>query len=202
MGTGKMIGLAILAFVAILGLSTCGSYMKLVSSDETINGRSGDVRVQEQKRFDLVPNLVSTVEGAANFERGTLTEVTEMRAKVGQLIQLDAEALADPENQKRLVEASQQLSSALSRLIAVAESYPDLKAVQAYLTLQTQLEGIEDRIAYARSQVQEATVTYNTERRSPFGLLVSAMMGFKERPYFEAAPGSSTPPTVNFNTTN
>lgn len=203
MSLWKTIGLGALAAIAIFGLATCGSYNGLVQGDETINGKSGEVRVEEQKRFDLVPQLVEVVESAANFERGTITEVTEARAKVGQLIQLDPATLADPEMQKQLVEASEKLSSGLSKLIAVAENYPQLKSVEGFATLQTQLEGIENRIAYARKTVQEATVKYNADRRFfPTGVLASALGNFKERPYFEATAGSSAPPVVDINIGN
>lgn len=197
-----MIGLLVIGgFVAILGLGTMGTYNDLVGKDEAVGVTMGTVRTQEQRRYDLIPNLVRTVEARAGFERGTLTELTAARSRVGQMLQIDAAELArDPDLQRQFLEAQQQMSGALSRLLVTVEAYPDLRANEGFQTLQTQLEGTENRIQVARGDVQTAVGAYNrTQRSFPFGMIASMFGGFERRDYFEATAGSENAPTVEFN---
>lgn len=188
------------AFVAA-ALMLNGTYNDLVRHDENVGAKMGAVQAQEQRRFDLIPNLVHTVEASANYERGVLTEVTQARAHMGDLLKANPSEIAhNPELQKQFFEAQQQMSGALSRFMVTVEAYPALKATEGFLTLQAQLEGTENRIATARRDVQEATSLYNSTRRSfPFGTLASVLGGFKEISYFQSVKGSENPPVVQFN---
>ena len=152
-----------------------------------------------QRRADLIPNLVNTVAGAANFEKSTLEAVTNARASVGR-VQLDpSKAPADAAELEKFQAAQGQLSNALSRLLVVSENYPDLKANQNFQQLQAQLEGTENRISVERGNFNEAVQTYNiTVRRFPTNLF-AGMLGFPPRPFFNAQPGAETAPPVNFN---
>jgi LemA protein len=152
-----------------------------------------------QRRADLIPNLVASVRGAANFERGTLTDVVEARARVGQVnAQATSEILNDPQKFAQFQQAQDQLSSALSRLLVVVERYPELRAVQGFQDLMVQLEGTENRIATERRRFNEVAQDYNTRvRRFPTNLFAN-IFGFQPRPYFTSQPGAETPPKVDF----
>ena len=154
-----------------------------------------------QRRADLIPNLVASVKGAANFEQTTLNQVIEARSRVGQMSpQASAEILNDPAKFAQYQKAQDGLSSALSRLMVVVEQYPQLQAVQAFRDLMTQLEGTENRVAVERRSFNQVAQDYNTRiRRFPAALFAS-MMGFQPKPYFQAAPGAETAPKVDFGT--
>lgn len=191
----KLLSLAFLILI-VSSLTGCG-YNSLVEQDEKVNQAWAQVENQYQRRADLIPNLVKTVQGYADFEKGVLTEVTEMRSKVGQ-IKLSTDDLADEEKFKQFQDAQDKLSGALSRLLVVAENYPQLKANENFLQLQSQLEGTENRIAVERKKFNEAVQEYNTSVRKFPTLITAKFMGFKEKQYFKSAPGTDKAPDVNF----
>jgi len=192
----------VIAGALLLGvLLTVGSYNSLVSLDQGVQAQWGQVENVYQRRADLVPNLVQTVKGAANFERETLIAVTEARAQVGKITP-DAlkNVTNDPEAFARFEKAQGQLSSALSRLLVVAEKYPELKATENFRDLQAQLEGTENRIAVERMRFNEAARAFNTKRDSFPTVILAGFFGdrFREKTYFQAEPGSRTAPAVSF----
>lgn len=183
-------------FTSIFFVSGCG-YNTLVQLDENVNQAWSQVENQYQRRADLIPNLVNTVKGYAEFEKGVLTEVTEMRSKVGQ-IKLSAEDLSDEQKFKEFQDAQDKLSGALSRLLVVVENYPQLKANENFLALQTQLEGTENRISVERKKFNEAVQEYNTKIRTFPALITAKLFGFREKQYFKSVPGTEKAPDVNF----
>ena len=196
-----VIGLAILGIVVVVGLILVawgvGVYNTLVSSDEAVKSAWSQVENQYQRRYDLVPNLVETVKGFAKQEREVLENVTAARSRVGQLT-VTPEVLTNPQAFARFREAQDGLSSALSRLMSVVENYPQLKSNENFLTLQSQLEGTENRIAVARNRFNEQVREYNTRIRRFPGSLIAGMTGFSEAQYFEAAAGAEQAPQVKF----
>src|SRR5689334_12896402 len=199
MGTGTKIALgvigAIVLVVLIFGASIASTYNSLVALDQAAQSQWGQVENVYQRRADLVPNLVATVKGAANFEKSTLTAVTEARARVGQVSPQATQKLADdPAAFQRFQQAQDGLSSALSRLLVVSERYPDLKATAAFRDLQAQLEGTENRIAVARMRFNEAAQAFNSARDSFPTVIVAGMAGkrFAEKAYFKAQAGAAT----------
>jgi LemA protein len=184
--------------VIIAAVSAIGTYNSLVSLDQKVQSQWGQVENVYQRRADLIPNLVETVKGAAEFEKSTFTAVTEARAKVGQ-VQVSADKLS-PETFAKFQEAQDGLSSALSRLLVVVEKYPDLKATENFQTLQAQLEGTENRIAVERMRFNEAAQAFNTKRMSFPTVLIAGFFGarFNEKPYFKSQPGAETAPKVKF----
>jgi len=194
---GVLVILAVFAIVCALALM--GSYNGLVKSQQAVDSQWAQVQNVYQRRSDLIPNLVNTVQGAANFEKSTLTEITNARASVGR-VQLDPnKAPTDAKQLEEFQAAQGQLSNALSRLLVVVERYPELKANQNFLTLQAQLEGTENRIAVERNKFNEVVQSYNTRVRSFPMNFIAGMFGFAPRPYFTAQPGAEKAPTVNFN---
>lgn len=193
--------IAAVVVVLILGMFLVGTYNGLVGSQQAVEGQWAQVQNVYQRRADLIPNLVASVKGAANFEQTTLNQVIEARSRVGQLSpQASAEILNDPAKFARYQQAQDSLSSALSRLMVVVEQYPQLQAVQAFRDLMTQLEGTENRVAVERRTFNQVAQEYNTKvRRFPAALFAS-MMGFQPKPYFQAAPGAETAPKVDFGT--
>lgn len=183
----------ILGLLVIVGIT---SYNGLVSSRESVNKAWANVETQYQRRSDLIPNLVNTVKGAADFEKSTLEAVTEARSKATS-IQIDPNNIT-PEKLAEFQAAQAQVSGALGRLLAVAENYPQLKAVQNFSDLQVALEGTENRITEARRQYNEAAQGYNTGRARFPRVIFASLFGFKERPYFEADKGAEKAPTVKF----
>ncbi len=181
----------------VLFLTSGCSYNTLVQMDENVNQAWSQVENQYQRRADLIPNLVNTVKGYAEFEKGVLTEVTELRSKVGQM-KLTADDLSDEQKFKEFQEAQDKLSGALSRLLVVVENYPQLKANENFLALQTQLEGTENRISVERKKFNEAVQEYNTKIRSFPALITAKLFGFKEKQYFKSAPGTEKVPDVKF----
>jgi LemA protein len=193
--------LVVVIIVGILGLGLLlgiGAYNRLVGLSQAVSSQWAQVENVYQRRADLVPNLVATVQGAANFEKTTLQAVTDARASVGKLAAPGADVLNDPEAFARWQQAQSALSGALSRLLAVAEAYPDLKATAAFRDLQAQLEGTENRIAVERRRFNEVAQDYNTARQRIPTNLVAGLAGFREKPYFKAEAGSEKPPQVKF----
>lgn len=189
------------SFVAILlGLtvSACG-YNRIPTAEEQAKAKWADVQNNYQRRADLIPNLVATVQGYAKQEREVLTAVVEARAKATQ-IKIDVSQLTDPEKLKQFQDAQNQLSGALGRLLAVSENYPDLKSNQNFLALQSQLEGTENRIAVARRDYIEAVRVYNTELKTFPGILWAATFFRANKPMaeFTAGEAAQTPPQVKF----
>jgi LemA protein len=196
MKTGRIV-LIIVAFILVIFLfKGCNGYNNLVTMREQVNREWANVENQYQRRADLIPNLVSTVKGYASHEQETFTKVTEARSKATS-VTIDAANMTE-EDMKRFQAAQGEVSSALSRLLAVAEAYPDLKANQNFLELQSQLEGTENRIAVERRKFNETATTYNTALRRFPTILYAGMLGFKERPYFQAEAGSQVAPKVEF----
>ena len=193
--------LGIGAAVLLAIMLTVGSYNSLVALDQGVQSQWAQVENVYQRRADLVPNLVATVKGAANFEKDTFIAVTEARAQVGK-VSGDAlkNATNDPEAFQRFEKAQSQLSSALSRLLVVAENYPDLKATANFRDLQVQLEGTENRIAVERMRFNDAAREFNTKRNSFPTMILAGFFGdrFHEKTYFQAEPGSQAAPKVSF----
>ncbi len=185
-----------LVVLGMIFLWVQGTYNGLVSSQEDVNRAWADVQSTYQRRADLIPNLVETVKGYAAHEREVLTGVADARSRVGQMV-VSAENLT-PEALRNFQAAQQQLSGALTRLLAVAEQYPDLKANQNFLDLQTQLEGTENRINVARSRFNESAQGYNTRRRRFPAIVIANLLGFGLKPYFEAEAGAERAPKVSF----
>ena len=186
---------AILVIVGAMSLSSC-SYNSMVQLDENVKGKWGQVQTQYQRRSDLIPNLVATVKGAADFEKSTLTAVIEARAKATS-VQVDPTKLT-PESIQQFQAAQGQLSSALGRLLAVSENYPQLRANESFMGLQAQLEGTENRITVARKDFNDAVQEYNTKIRKFPANLTAKMFGFTEKGYFQAEAGSDKAPKVQF----
>jgi LemA protein len=190
----------ILLFIVIIGaLALGGIYNRLVRLQQSVDQSWAQVQNVYQRRADLIPNLVNTVSGAANFEKSTIVEVTNARASVGR-VQIDPnKAPTDAAQLEQFQAAQGQLSNALSRLLVVVERYPELKANQNFLSLQAQLEGTENRISVERGNFNTAVQNYNTAVRSVPANFVAGMFGFAPRPFFAAQPGAEKPPPVNFN---
>ena len=190
----------ILVLAAILAVVVGGTYNSLNTLDQGVRAQWSQVENVYQRRADLIPNLVETVKGAASFEKDTFTQVAEARSKVGQ-ISADAlkNVLNDPQAFERFQQAQSGLSSALSRLMAVAEQYPDLKANASFRELQSQLEGSENRIAVERKRFNETAQAFNTKRNSvPTVFIAGFFSRFAEKPYFKAAEGADKAPQVKF----
>jgi LemA protein len=194
-------GLVVLAVVALAALGAVGWFVSvnndLVAKDQAVREAWAQVQNVYQRRADLIPNLVETVKGFAAQERQVLEEVTRARASASS-IQVTPELLNDPAALRRFQEAQSQLGSALSRLLVTVERYPELKSNQNFLALQSQLEGTENRIAVERRRFNEAVREYNTAVRRFPASFVASLRGFRERPFFEATPGSQVPPPVKF----
>lgn len=191
--TWVVVGSLVAFAVIVLGWFTSVNN-RLVSLDEGVKASWSQVENVYQRRADLIPNLVSTVKGYAKHEQSVLTDVTRARAQVGQ-IQVKANSA---EELKKFDQAQGQLGSALSRLMVVAERYPDLKANANFSELQSQLEGTENRISVERRNFNEAAKEFNTYQRQFPQTIVAGFRGFKERAYFESSPGSDQAPKVEF----
>jgi LemA protein len=186
----------VLILVVVLVFAGCGSYNNLVGQDETVKNAWNKVQSDYQRRADLIPNLVNTVKGEANFERGTLNDVINARARATSM-QINPDNLTD-ENIQKFQQAQTQLSGSLSRLLVTVEQYPNLRANDAFRNLQTQLEGTENRIKVSRNDFNDAVQTYNTKVRSFPTNIFAGIMGFKPRTGFTADPGSERAPNVDF----
>ena len=195
LGCGAVVvGLLLIAIV--VGIGGCGTYNRIVSLQQGTESAWAQVENQYKRRTDLIPNLVQTVQGAANFERTTLNEVIQARASATQ-VKVDP-ANITPAQLQEFEKAQGQLSSALSRLLVTVERYPELKANANFRDLQAQIEGTENRIAVERQKFNTAVQTYNTAIRQIPGSLVARFGGFAPKPYFSAPAGAENPPPVNF----
>ncbi len=189
---GGLVLVGIIVFFSVMSM-----YNSLVALDQDVTAKWAQVENVYQRRADLVPNLVNTVKGYAAHEREVLEAVTESRSKVGS-IRITGEMLNNPAELARFQQAQDGLSSALSRLLLVVERYPDLKANQNFLELQSQLEGTENRIAVERKRFNESAQAYNTRIKQVPANIIAGIFNFKEKAYFEAAPGSERAPVVDF----
>lgn len=185
-----------MGLVALLGIGGCNSYNGLVSKDVAVKKAWAQVENVYQRRMDLIPNLVNTVKGAANFEQGTLEKVTQARANATSM-KIDPSNLS-PEQIQKFQSAQGELTSALGRLIAISEAYPELKATQNFSELQSQLEGTEDRIAVERNRFNELVGDYNTTVRSFPSIIFAGMFGFTQKGFFEADKGAEKASEVKF----
>jgi len=186
--------------VVILGFVGCGatsSYNSLVQTDEQVREAWSNLQAAYQRRADLIPNLVETVQGAADFEQETLTSVTEARAKATS-VQVDAGDLDDPQKIQQFQQAQSALGKSLGRLLAVSENYPKLQATQRFSDLQAQLEGTENRITVARRDYNNTVRQYNTQVRSFPTVIFAGLMGFEPKTPFEAETGADQAPDVDF----
>jgi LemA protein len=185
--------------VVIVGMWVSGTYNRLVTLDQAVQSQWAQVESVYQRRADLIPNLVATVKGAANFEKSTYVAVAEARSKVGQL-NLGSGVPNDPAAFAKFTAAQDALSSALSHLLAVVENYPDLKASQNFLDLQAQLEGSENRIAVERMRFNKTAQTFNTARDTFPTNIIAGFFGsrFNEKTYFTSQPGAENAPQVKF----
>ncbi|MBK7096764.1 MAG: LemA family protein [Saprospiraceae bacterium] len=188
--------IVLIIFALILFFGGCNAYNGLVDKQQNVENTWAKVQSAYQRRADLIPNLVNTVKGYADFEKSTLTEVVNARAKATS-VNIDANNM-NAESLKQFQDAQGGLTSALSRLLVTVEKYPDLKANQNFLELQSQLEGTENRIKVARDEFNESVKTYNVKVKKFPNNLFAGVFGFKSRPYFEADKGSDKAPEVKF----
>ncbi len=196
MKTGWIVVIAILAVIGFSIMGIIGSYNGLVSKQESVDSQWAQVENVYQRRADLIPNLVKTVKGYAEFEKSTLIGTIEQRANATKM-SIDPKNLT-PEMLQKFQDNQQGLSSALGKLMVVVEKYPDLKANQNFLELQSQLEGTENRISVERMNFNNVAKEYNTSRRGFPTIMIANMFGFTEKPYFKSEVGSNKPPEVNF----
>ncbi|MDO4430965.1 MAG: LemA family protein [Lonepinella koalarum] len=189
--------LVIILIAVVAGFTLMSSYNGLVKAEEEINSVWANVETQYQHRSDLIPNLVNTVKGQANFEKETLTGVIEARSKATQT-KIDPSNLTE-EQLEQFQQNQNQVGSALSRLLVSVERYPDLKSHEGFMTLQAQLEGMENRINVARHKFNLAAKEYNAKVRTFPTKLAAIILGFKEKPYFKSTAGAENAPQVNFN---
>jgi LemA protein len=190
--------LIILGVIVVIILAAVGSYNGLIGSSQAVDASWAQVQNVYQRRADLIPNLVQTVQGAANFEKSTIVQVTEARASVGKMTINQNQAPADAAQLAEFQKAQGQLGTALSRLLVVAENYPDLKASANFRDLQAQLEGTENRITVERGRFNSVVQDYNTKVRSLPPVFFAGLLGFQPKPYFQATAGAETAPAVKF----
>lgn len=192
-------GIALVLVAILCGVWAMGQYNGLVGAEQDVAKQWSQVESVYQRRADLIPNLVATVKGAANFEQETLTKVVEARAKVGQMT-VGADVLNDPGKFAQFQQAQDELSGALSRLMVVVERYPELKAVANFTDLQHQLEGTENRITVERQRFNEVAKGYNTMLKTVPRAWFVKLLGwhFQEKPYFQAQQGAAEAPKVQF----
>lgn len=198
----KILGVFFLVLVVGVlgvGIGGCTTYNGLVTARQGVDQAWAQVETVYQRRADLIPNLVATVSGNANFERSTLQAVTEARASVGQVKLPSGQSPDSPESLRKFQAAQDSLGSALSRLLVVAERYPDLKASQGFRDLQVQLEGTENRITVERQRFNEMVGGYNTRVQRFPTLILARLFNFQPKPYFAADPGAEKAPKVEFN---
>src|SRR5262249_2306915 len=199
MKRGTLIGVVVVGLLVVLGGSCVMSYNRLVALDQSVQAQWGQVENVYQRRADLIPNLVETVKGAANFEKETLIAVTEARAKVGQ-VSVGRDVVNDPAPFQKFQQAQDGLSGALSRLLVVAEKYPELTATAGFRDLQAQLEGAENRVTTERMRFNEAAQAFNTKRNSFPTVLIAGLFGskFNEKHFSPARAGADQAPKVKF----
>lgn len=197
----KKIGCIVALGIGIVGLALvgwgAGVYNRLVTQSVAVDGAWANVESAYQRRMDLIPNLVETVKGSASFEQTTLSQVVEARAKATQIV-LTPELANDPERFRQFQESQRALSGALGRLLATVEAYPDLKASQSFLELQSQLESTENRINVERRRFNEAVGAYNTAVKRFPAAMIAGMFGFGAKAFFEADSGAEAAPKVKF----
>ncbi len=191
--------LIVVGIIVILLLSFAASYNRLVSLSQGVNSQWAQVQNVYQRRADLIPNLVQTVQGSANFEKSTLEAVTEARASVGKVTIDASNAPTDAATLQQYQAAQGQLSNALSHLLAISEAYPDLKSSQNFRDLQAQLEGTENRISVERGRFNDVVQEYDTKVHSFPSAITASMFGFTDKPYFAAVASAASAPSVNFN---
>ena len=197
MKTGLIV-IGVIVLIVVIGFATLfGVYNGFVTADQAVSEKWAQVQNVYQRRADLIPNLVETVKGFAAQEKSVLEAVTQARASAGS-IKATPELLNDPAAFKKFQDAQNQLSGALSRLLVTVERYPELKSNANFLALQSQLEGTENRITVERQRFNEAVRDFNTKIKVMPGALVARLMGFKEKAFFEAAPGTEAVPKVKF----
>ena len=198
----KMAALGCLGLVLLIGVIVffvgVRGYNRMNTLSNDVNGKWAQVQTQYQRRSDLIPNLVQTVEGSANFEKSTLTAVIDARAKATSVTIDPSHAPTDPNQLAAYQQAQQQLGSSLSRLLVTVEKYPDIKSTAAFQQLQAQIEGTENRIAVARQDFNNSTQAYNTARRAFPMVLVAGMLGYQEKPFFKADEAAQSAPPVRF----
>jgi LemA protein len=194
----KIVALSVVGLIVILLLTLVGTYNHLVSLSQGVNSQWAQVQNVYQRRADLIPNLVQTVQGSANFEKSTVEAVTNARASVGRVTIDASKAPDDAAKLEEFQKAQGELSGALSRLLVVSEAYPDLKSSQNFRDLQAQLEGTENRISVERGRFNDDVQAYDTSIHSFPAAITASMFGFKDKPYFAAVPTATTAPTVNF----
>ncbi|HTE12321.1 MAG TPA: LemA family protein [Chitinophagaceae bacterium] len=187
--------IVILALVLVLGGCGCNSYNGLVGADQSVKNASGNVEAQYQRRTDLYSSVIKTIEGSANFEKSTLKEVIEARAKATS-VNID---INDPESLAKYQAAQGQLQSAFGRLMAVAEAYPDIKTTKSFQDFQTQIEGTENRINIARQDFNKTVNDYNLKVKTFPNNIFAGFFHFTEKGYFKSDPGSEKAPDVQFN---
>jgi LemA protein len=190
---GVLVVIALILLVPLIGL-----YNGLVQSSAGVDTAWAQVQTQYQRRADLIPNLVRTVEGAANFERSTLTDVVNARANATKVTVDLSKAPTDPQQLQRFQQAQDALSGSLGRLLAVSENYPDLKANSNFRDLQAQIEGTENRIAVARGDFNRTAQGYNVKVKSFPAMLFAGLMGFQAKPFFQSVAGAENAPNVSF----
>ena len=197
MQSRSLVTLAVIVGILLLALvGGCNSYNRFVTQEERVENAWSKVESAYQARADLVPNLVNTVKGSAEFERGTLTDVVEARAKATS-VNIDPNNLT-PENIQRFQEAQGELGSSLSRLLVSVERYPELRTTSAFTQLQSQLEGIENRIRVERNRYNDAATQFNTQIRRFPGAIFASVFGFEQKAQFEAEESAEQAPTVEF----
>ena len=185
----------IVGVLLLIGLWIGGTYNSLVGEREKVTAAFSNVETQYQRRIDLVGNLVNTVKGSSDFEKSTLTEITEARAKAGSV---KVDASSSQAQVQQYVDAQNQMNSALSRLLVTVEAYPNIKSTDAYRDLMSQLEGTENRIQVARSDFNNTARTYNTRIQTFPTNVIANLFGFSQRAYFESQEGADKAPTVDF----
>jgi LemA protein len=191
------LGVIILVLLG-LGGGIVGGYNSLVQSSTAVDAAWAQVQTQYQRRADLIPNLVRTVEGAANFERSTLTDVVNARANATKVTIDPSKAPTDPEQLRQYEQAQNALTSSLGRLLAVSENYPQLKANNNFRDLQAQIEGTENRIAVARRDFNNTVQRYSAQVRSFPTVIYAGLLGFQPKPYFQSVAGAESAPSVSF----
>jgi LemA protein len=191
---------AIVLIIAFIMFKGVGAYNKIIAAEETVKAQWAQVENTYQRRYDLVPNLVATVQGEADFEKSTLSAVVDARSKMGGVVKIDADKLGDEATMKRFQESQATLGGALQRLMMVTENYPDLKSNQSFQDLRVQLEGAENRIAAERRRYNETVRDYNTYIRQFPANIIAGVAGASPKVPFESVSGASTAPTVKFNT--
>jgi len=196
----KKVLIIAIVVVLILGWKCVGTYNKIIALEEGVKTQWAQVENTYQRRFDLIPNLVNSVQGEANFERSTLTEVVDMRSRMGGIVKLDENMMNDEVALKKFQDAQGSLSGALQRLMAVSENYPDLKSNKSFQELRVQLEGAENRISTERKRYNETVKEFNTTIRQFPTNLIAGFAGASPKALFSADAGASTAPKVQFDT--